>query len=177
MPYQDWIDIVEPTLENKSKLSILEFGLGEGTKYLLEKFKFVYSYELNDDAFPELIDWYHISEKDYGHNKHWGREVNWYNEIGFVDYDPNLPIKLTTRIDELFSKYSFDAVLVDGVGHCRGDVANYILNKHMPKYVIIHDTNYAYEQDGYHRIILPEIYDTVKYSEGEGTHIFIRLDK
>ena len=40
MPYQDWIDIVEPTLENKSKLSILEFGLGEGTKYLLEKFKF-----------------------------------------------------------------------------------------------------------------------------------------
>ena len=177
MPYQDWIDIVETTIEEKNKLSILEFGLGEGTKYLLESFKYVYSYELNDDRYPELIDWYHVSEKDYGHHKHWGREVNWYNEIGFVDYNPDLPIKLTNRIDELFAKHSFEAVLVDGVGHCRGDVANYILHKHAPKYVVIHDTNYAYDQDGYNRIMLPDTYDTVKYTIGEGTHIFVQKNK
>jgi hypothetical protein len=174
MPYQDWIDIVESTIESKDTLAVLEFGLGEGTKYLLEKFKFVYSYELNDNAFPELINWFFEAEKNYGHHKHWGREVSWYNEIGFVDYDPNLPTKLLERIDNLFSDYSFEVVLVDGVGHCRGDVTNYILNKHLPEYVIIHDTNFAYEQDGYTRITLPSIYSTVKYTVGEGTHIFVK---
>ena len=174
MPYTDWIGIVDPTLQNKDELSILEFGLGEGTRYLLDNFKFVYSYELNDNNHPEYIDWWHKSNEDYKEYDNWDRELLWYNDIGFVDYDPNLPTKLTDRVDELFYKYKFDAVLVDGVGHCRGDVANYILNKHIPKYLIIHDTNYNYDIDGYNRIILPKAYETVKYTEGEGTHIFVK---
>lgn len=174
MPYTDWIDAVDPTLKDKSKLSILEFGLGEGTKYLLDNFKFVHSYELNDDAHQEYIEWWYKSNEDYKQYPNWGRELVWYSEIGFIDYDPNLPMGLTNRIDELFKDHNFDAVLVDGVGHCRGDVANYILNKHMPKYVIIHDTNYNYDVDGYNRIVLPDIYETVKYTGGEGTHIFVK---
>ena len=174
MPYTDWIDIVDSTLKNKNELSIIEFGLGEGTKYLLDNFKYVYSYELNDNAFPEYIQWWNKSNEDYANYKNWGRELVWYNQIGFIDYDPNLPAKLTTRIDELFHKQNFDAVLIDGVGHCRGDVANYILNNHVPRYVIIHDTNYNYEVDGYGRINLPSVYSTVEYSVGEGTHIFVK---
>jgi hypothetical protein len=78
------------------------------------------------------------------------------------------------RIDELFSEYKFDGVLVDGGYHVRGDIANYVLNKFKPKYVVIHDTNYNYEVDGYLRIILPDIYETVEYRVGEGTHIFVK---
>jgi hypothetical protein len=174
MPYTDWIDIVDPTILNKNELSILEFGLGEGTKYLLDNFKYVYSYELNDNAHPEYIEWWDLSNKSYGDYSNWGRELVWYNEIGFVDYNPNLPIQLTQRIDKLFNEYNFEVVLVDGVGHCRGDVANYILNKQAPKYVIIHDTNFNYDIDGYRRIVLPSNYEIVKYTGGEGTHIFVR---
>lgn len=174
MPYTDWTGITETTLVNKKEMSILEFGLGEGTKYLLDNFKFVYSYELNDNNHPEYIDWWYKSKDDYKHYKNWQSELVWYNDIGFVDYNPILPTKLTDKIDQLFSEYNFDAVLVDGVGHCRGDVANYILNKQAPNYVIIHDTNYNYDIDGYNRIKLPQQYETVVYTVGEGTHIFVK---
>jgi hypothetical protein len=102
----------------------------------------------------------------------WGRELVWYSDIGFEDYNPDLPAGLTDRIDSLFKLHEFEAVLVDGVGHCRGDVASYILNTHAPKYVVIHDTNFNYEVDGYGRISLPDTYETIKYFSGEGTHIF-----
>jgi hypothetical protein len=174
MPYTDWIGITDPTLQNKSTLSILEFGLGEGTKYLLDNFMYVYSYELNDDHHPEYIEWWDKSNDDYKSYSNWGRELHWYSEVGFIDHNPILPEKLTERIDELFREHNFDAVLVDGVGHCRGDVANYILHNHSPNYVIIHDTNFNYEVDGYGRIQLPSQYETIIYTEGEGTHIFVK---
>jgi hypothetical protein len=177
MPYTDWTNIVETAIPHKDELSILEFGLGEGTKYLLEKFKYVYSYELIDDTYGDLKKWYAESYQLFSSNPKWGSELVMWNEIGFADYNPDLPIGLLSRIDELFSTYKFDAVLVDGGYHVRGDIANYILNKWKPSYVIIHDTNYAYEVDGYSRIELPEIYDTIKYTEGEGTHIFVNKNK
>ena len=78
------------------------------------------------------------------------------------------------RIDNLFIEYNFEAVLIDGGYHVRGDIANYILNKHYPDFVIIHDTNFNYDVDGYNRIILPTNYETIKYTIGEGTYIFCK---
>jgi hypothetical protein len=177
MPYTDWINIVESAIPNKEELSILEFGLGEGTKYLLEKFKYVYSYELINHDEPGLKFWYDESYALFNSNPKWGSELVMWNEIGFEDYNPDIPQGLTDRIDELFVKYNFDTILIDGGYHVRGDIANYILNKWNPSYVIIHDTNYAYEVDGYTRIKLPSTYETIEYKEGEGTHIFVNKNK
>lgn len=174
MAYTDWTEIVETTVLGKDKLSILEFGLGDGTKYLVDNFKKVYSYEIIDDADPSLAEWGRECIQKLNTYNNWEYEITKYSEIDFVDYDSNLSSKLLQRIDELFDKYKFEAVLVDGGYHVRGDIANYILNKFFPKYVIIHDTNYNYEVDGYTRISLPEVYTTVKYTEGEGTHIFVK---
>jgi hypothetical protein len=174
MAYTDWIDIVEKTIQNKDRINFLEFGLGEGTEYLVDKFKFVYSHELIDEKDPTLIEWYNKSSEKLKDKKNWKSEVVFWKDINFIDYDPNLPKQLLDRIDELFSEYRFDGVLVDGGYHVRGDIANYVLNKFKPKYVAIHDTNYNYEVDGYLRIILPDIYETVEYKVGEGTHIFVK---
>lgn len=174
MAYTDWTEIVETTILEKDKLSILEFGLGDGTKYLVDNFKKVYSYEIIDDADPTLGEWGTECAQKLSGYTNWEYEITKYSEIGFVDYDSNLSSKLLKRIDELFTKYKFEAVLVDGGYHVRGDIANYILNKFSPDYVVIHDTNFNYEVDGYGRINLPKKYSTVKYTEGEGTHIFVK---
>ena len=174
MAYTDWIEIVDKTISEKDRVSILEFGLGNGTKYLVNNFKHVYSYEIIDDADPTLEEWGKQSIQELGHYSNWDYEIVKYSEIDFIDYDIDLSSKLLKRIDELFNKYKFEAVLVDGGYHVRGDIANYILNKFSAKYVVIHDTNYNYEVDGYERISLPKNYSTVKYTEGEGTHIFVK---
>lgn len=182
MSYTDWQDIVEPTIKNKNQLSILEFGLGDGTKYLLDNFKYVYSYELIDENDSTLIDWYNQAADKFKTYSNWGSEVVMWQDIGFIDpgplytgiIPPELPSGLLLRIDELFSKYKFNAVLVDGGFHVRGDIANYILNNFPIEYVIIHDINYNFYVDGYHRINLPENYETVKYTEGNGTYIFVK---
>ncbi len=172
MSYTDWQEIVETAIEGKKKMNILEFGLGAGTKYLLDNFNFVFSYELIDSRDHTLISWYEHSVDEYKDYTNWKSEVVFWKDVNFKDYDPNISPLVLARIDELFETYNFDCVLVDGGYHVRGDIANYILNKFHTKFVIIHDTNYNYEVDGYERIILPENYETIKYTIGEGTYIF-----
>jgi hypothetical protein len=174
MAYTDWINIVDTTIDSEKYSSILEFGLGDGTEYLIKKFKSVYSYELIDESDPTLIEWYNGCVEKFKSYKNWNKEVVMWGDIGFIDYNPQLPKELLGRIDELFTLYNFNSVLVDGGYHVRGDIANYVLNKHKPQYVIIHDTNYNYDVDGYNRIQLPMEYDTIKYEVGEGTYIFTK---
>lgn len=169
MAYMDWQGVFDTDIPNKKDLSIIEFGLGEGTEYLLENFKSVYSHEL-----VATREWYDYSVNKYSKYTNWEHELILFNEVGFQDYNPNLPQVILDGITNLFNKYNFDVAFVDGDYHVRGDIANFILNKFQPKYVAIHDTNYAYEIDGYGRINLPAVYSVVKYNVGEGTHIFVK---
>ena len=171
MAYTDWIGLMESTIKNKKELSIIEFGLGDGTKYLLENFKNVYSYELMNTGF-----WYDQIVPKFNLHENWDHKLVLWEEIDFKDYEQNLPNLLLTEIDELFSKHNFDVVFMDGGYHVRGDIVNYIINKFFPKYIVIHDINYAFEEDGYHRIIKPDNYKTEKNTDGEGTMIFIKQD-
>lgn len=171
MPYTDWIGIMDTQIQNKKDLSLIEFGLGGGTEYLLNNFKSVFSYELMDTNI-----WYEESVKQYSLNEHWSHKLVLWDEIGFKDYDPNLPQQLLSDIDDLFDKNNYDVVFMDGGYHVRGDIVNYIINKFYPKYIVIHDINLAFEEDGYHRINKPENYRTEKDLYGEGTMIFIKED-
>ncbi len=172
MSYTDWIELVESSIPKKNKLSILEFGLGEGTRYLLDNFKFVYSYELAAGS-----NWYDDAIQRFSKYKNWKPELILFNDVGFVDFDTNLPPKLLKGITKLFKKYKFDVVLMDGQYHVRGDIVNFVLTKFSPRYVIIHDTNLAFKQDGYDRIKLPSKYKTASSDLGEGTRIFIKTSR
>lgn len=169
MPYTDWTNIFTEALPNKKDLSIIEFGLGEGTEYLLENFKFVYSYELINTR-----EWYDYTVEKFSKYKNWEHQLVLFNEVNFVDYDPNLPKPVLDRITDLFTKYKFDMAFVDGDYHVRGDIANFILNTFQPKYVAIHDVNFAFIADGYDRIVLPDNYTSITSTIGEGTTIFIK---
>jgi hypothetical protein len=169
MPYTDWTNIFTTDIPDKQDLSILEFGLGEGTEYLLDNFKFVYSYELINTR-----EWYDYTVDKFSGYDNWKHELVLFQDVDFRDYDPNLPKPVLDRISELLDKYKFDVVFVDGDYHVRGDIANFILNTFQPKYVAIHDVNYAFIADGYDRIVLPENYTSVTSTIGEGTTIFIK---
>lgn len=169
MPYTDWIEFVEETIVNKKTLNILEFGLGEGTNYLIKNFNKVFSYELMDDR-----SWFDKTVNILKENNNWGYKFIHFSEFGFLENSPILPEKLLEDIDNIITSETFDVIFMDGGYHNRGDIVNYIINKFYPKYVIIHDTNFAYKADGYDRIILPENYVTKTYSFGEGTTIFIK---
>jgi hypothetical protein len=173
MSYTDWTGAVEATIPERKQLKILEFGLGAGTKYLVDNFKYVYSYELIDERDHSLKEWAEISKNDYKYYTNWDVEVVNWSDINFKDYNPNLVSGLTDRIDMLFAEHNFEAVLVDGGYHVRGDIANYILNKFTPKYVLIHDTNFNYVVDGYERIQKPELFEIYNHTDGEGTHVYI----
>src|SRR4030067_1769646 len=112
MTYTDWTKLVDSSIHDKNKLSILEFGLGEGTKYLLDEFKFVYSFELAKNS-----KFYEQAVQQYSKYKNWEHSLILFSGIGFIDYDPNLPQKLLDDIAELFRKYKFDVVLMDGGWH------------------------------------------------------------
>lgn len=167
MPYTDWTNIFDTDIPNKKELSIIEFGLGEGTEYLLKNFKHIYSYELINTR-----EWYDYTVNKFSEYKNWDHELVLFSEVGFQDYNPNLPIPVLNRITELFNKYKFDIAFVDGDYHVRGDIANFILNNFQPKYVAIHDVNFAFLADGYDRINLPLNYTSVTSTIGEGTTIF-----
>jgi hypothetical protein len=169
MPYTDWIDLMETEIPNKQDLSMIEFGLGDGTEYLLKNFKNVFSYELMNTK-----TWYLEAVQKFSINENWDHKLVLWEEIGFRDYEVNLPEQLLKDIDTLFEKNNYDTVFMDGGYHVRGDIVNYIINKFYPKYIVIHDINYAFEEDGYHRISVPSNYRTEKNTNGEGTMIFIK---
>jgi hypothetical protein len=169
MPYTDWIELMETAIPNKKELSIIEFGLGEGTEYLIKNFKDVYSYELMNTR-----NWYDYTVEKLSLNENWQHKLVLWSEIGFKDYDTSLPQRLLEDIDTLFSEKKYDVVFMDGGYHVRGDIVNVIINKFYPDYIVIHDINYAYEIDGYGRINLPKGYRTEKNTIGEGTMIFIK---
>jgi len=162
----DWQEIVEATIPAKKELSILEFGLGDGTEYLLDNFKFVYSHELIRNDY-----WYQKTVERFKDRKNWEHQLVLFDDIGFVDYNPNLPADLIKNIDELMEDYKFDVVFIDGDYHVRGDIANHVF-RHMPRFIIIHDTNFAWEEDGYDRMLVNELYTKHVSKVGEGTHIY-----
>ena len=166
----DWQGIVEATIPAKKELSILEFGLGDGTEYLLDNFKFVFSHELIRSDY-----WYQKTVDRFKDRTNWKHKLVLFDDIGFKDYDPNLPSTLLYDIQKLMIEYKFDVVFIDGDYHVRGDIADFILRIHLPKYLIIHDTNFAWLEDGYDRIMLnTDYYDVVEDKTGEGTKIFVR---
>lgn len=169
MPYTDWIEAMDNFIPDKKNLSLIEFGLGDGTEYLLNNFKNVYSYELMNTDY-----WYNISVNKFSKFENWRHRLVLWRDINFVDDDTNLPKQLLDDIDDLFENNKYDVVFMDGGYHVRGDIVDVIINKFSPKYVVIHDTNFAFVADGYHRMNIPQNYSTEKSTNGEGTMIFIK---
>jgi len=178
-PYTDWCSHLY-NISNLNEKSIIELGLGLGTKVLLEHFKEVFSFEVvNTD------EWYKKSVEDYKSYTNWKHQFFFMKEFGLDVTDTELlnsgglsrnvePLKKYFHALEVFlpTIAKMDVALVDQGFHFRGETVSYFLEKQIP-IVIAHDT-YNHDQIyGYDKIVMPDNYTKETYGR-LGTTIYTR---
>ena len=167
--YLTWIASLD-SIKNTKEKTILELGLGEGTKILIEKFKMVYSFEVvKSDA------WYKRCVEDYKSYSNWKSMFHSMSDIMGLDKADeegqistgktrNIePMKLYFKLLEEFVSdiKNINVALVDPGFHLRCECVNDFIEKEIP-IIIAHDTQGVY---GYEQIKLPSNYTTTKFTD------------
>lgn len=129
--YIDWQPIID-SIENSKELTILELGCGAGTSYLLDTFKYVYSYETNSRDSDGT--WFEYASKKNA-NKNW---------TGY--FDKNYPVinidisKFKKSVLGTFDISTIDVLFVDpGFAQRAECVLKFAKLLHF-KYIFVHDT-------------------------------------
>jgi SAM-dependent methyltransferase len=129
--YNDWYTITDRIPDTKN-LSILELGCGLGTQHLLDKFKFVYSYETNTRD-PNKR-WFNMAQDTYS-NKNW--------KGYFDDNFPTSPVDinlLVSGIKKFVDLDSVDVIFIDPGFHNRAECVLYFARMLKHRYIFVHDT-------------------------------------
>ena len=82
--WSDWRSAVD-IISNTKEKNIVELGLGLGTKYLLERFKYVYSFEVVNNN-----EWYSKSVDDYKGFVNWSSQFYFMHYFGLDEADKKL---------------------------------------------------------------------------------------
>lgn len=184
MSYTDWQKNFDK-IENKKDKVILELGCGRGTKYLVDNFKKVYSYEVT-----ETDEWYQKTKKDLQEYENW--ESIFYYDTYLRDSNKSIvstrgklrdikPLKrYFTQLHGFVNFRELDIAFVDQGNHFRGELACYLMSWGIPM-VIIHDSKqWPHNTDlvyGYDKIN-PKLYNYFykSFPRGQGTVIFYNKD-
>lgn len=175
--YIDWVYILNyiPTTKEKT---ILELGCGAGTKYLIENFKQVYSWETwTDDK------WFNYSKEDYSQFPNWTGFFKDFNHWGFNVTEESLmnsggSVRDTTALDkyweEMLNKIdikTIDVAFVDQGFHLRAETVNRFFELGVP-YIFYHDSNDGHHLYGWGLINKPDNYTPSYFPGGQGTVLF-----
>ena len=114
--------------------NFLEFGLGIGTLYFLDKCDRVISFEVIVN--PTQEGWTEEVLKLVGDNPNY-KAIDFPHEDKFTE-------ELKMKIEFLLKNIKPDFVFVDSGCHCRADIINLCLNHGVPS-VTAHDTNHGFE--------------------------------
>lgn len=187
MAYTDWTPILE-MIQGKKDSSILEFGCGQGTKALVDNFKKVFSFEIQNDRF-----WFDKTVNDLQ-----GRENYQYDYVDapelFAEHDeftkserPNhlgrnfQAIRPARRLLEILEKSKeripykdFDGFFVDAGLYLRGEMVNFVL-QFEPKFIMVHDTN-GFADYGYN-LVNTEDYFFFHFATEDGTGMYLKKER
>lgn len=192
-PICDWIPPTEKLFERIKPKSIIEFGLGEGTKFFLDNYPRVLSVEIYTSN-PELAEslpmsdlrWVDFYKKEFAHYDNWGvfkydcgelmmkaeKEVR--REDKMQDpLDDKYMIEINKLIRFLFEKEKFDYAFVDHGMHLRGDFVNALFG-HCDA-IGLHDFNTPGSY-GNHRVKTPKNYTEEECLDGCGTKFWVKND-
>ena len=179
--WSDWRSAVD-IISNTKEKNIVELGLGLGTKYLLERFKYVYSFEVVNNN-----EWYSKSVDDYKGFVNWSSQFYFMHYFGLDEADKKLldsqgDVRDTSVLVKYF-KYledfigpaldTMDVALIDPGFHFRGECVNYFFKKSIPL-IIAHDTTHHNHIYGYDKLNIPDSYTSQSFS-GLGTTMWIKL--
>jgi hypothetical protein len=167
--YLDWQPIVN-SIDNSRELTILELGCGEGTLFLLDRFKFVYSYETNSRDLEGT--WFKYTS-DQNSNKNWKGYFD--NTFPGIDIDCK---KFKENVLNTIDISSIDVLFVDPGFAPRAECLLEFANLLHFKYIFVHDTET--EPNLYNWSLLnmiPEQYTLHdKITTGQGTKLW-KLNK
>lgn len=185
-PYTDHVQHLEKLFQNANISSILEFGIGYGTKYLVDHCEKVTSCEI---VLPDQTTYwfYHIVDllSEYPHwtpvLKHGNLSMQKANLFSVHQQkDPTLQdssyiLEIKKICEDLFKDNSFEMAFVDPGFHMRGDLVKELFDR-VP-IIVAHDTKIAHEIYGWNRVYTPSNYEKIFFPEGQGTTIWIHKDK
>lgn len=154
--FLDWQDHALPYIKGKK---MVEFGLGKGTKYLLDNCEKVHSIEINlGDR-----EWYDICVEEYKNSPKWSVEI-------FLVDEDKYDKKLAKEIQDIAQGY--DVAFVDPGVHFRPEVVNALFG-HV-NVIIAHDTFVGEEDYHWKRIKSPKGYKRIDFTHGQGTSIWVK---
>lgn len=168
MAYEDWQPMMDEVVEKYSPKTILEFGLGIGTFYLLKNFEAVTSIELL--ANPEHEGWFEKVKEEAEARGGWKGYL-----IRCTDGDPESQVKAMCASHMV--RINPDIVFVDPGVHFRGYLVNLAMQKEIPL-IMAHDTRRGDDEgkDLYGwKTINPEGYESQTRHEGEGTTLWRKI--
>ena len=186
-PPQDWHHYFNEIFSHKKIENFLEFGLGVGTEFLLEKCGSVTSVELSLGTYN--FDWYQKTKEKLKEYKNW--------ECYYVEVPDNIkdadrraqelkfPLKDTEYLSTLkqiaepyINMKKYDFIFVDAGIHLRGDLVNMCFGK--ADIIAAHDTSrvpYRVIPDvyGYNIVKIPSDYIELYYEcTYMGTTVWIK---
>lgn len=135
---QDWHTYFKIIFNNIKINNFLEFGLGNGTEFLLDHCGHVTSAEISLGSYNK--SWHDICVDKYKNYKNWSPiyieaspEIVEANEIAQrqrypISYDSHLP-ELKKIVDTLLLNNKYDFIFVDAGIHNRGDLVNLVMGK------------------------------------------------
>lgn len=170
--------------------NFLEFGMGKGTKYFLDRCEKVTSLEISIESRAADIDpWYAMCIESYRDYPHWtplfyrGSSVlDYYNSKPALDYfteHKKYPAaffdqyqgEIEAVCHKALENASFDVAFVDPGIFTRADIVNQLLGK--VDIVIAHDTHNSIY--GWSRLLLHQGYERIDYfSAFGGTSFWIK---
>lgn len=184
--WHSYIQDIDKIFKHTSIQSVLEFGLGYGTKYFLDRCQEVNSIEiiLSDQS----SEWYDDTLRLFKNYSNWKPqlihgsqflyEANLKSYRDCLDpalYDATYILELKDLCENLCKDKEYDLIFVDPGFHMRGDLVNELFDK--TPIIVADDTNYGHQTYGWWKINTPYNYEKIEFKERGGTTFWIRKDK
>lgn len=181
-PYTDHVRVFKQLFDRVEISSMVEFGLGVGTKFFLDNVDRVISIEML--CADQTDEWYNYCIELYKGYSNWSQNlfqgsslITWANRAVIRGEDPALvnPAYLL-ELEQAVSialVQPVELVFVDCDVHNRGDIVNLLFNK--VDIIVAHDTKTLGKNVyGWEKILPPANYHRFMFTKGQGIVFWVK---
>lgn len=160
--FYDYQDSMQKLFNNFDIKTALEFGLGEGTKFLLNNVRELTSVELQ--VYDVYAGWFDKIAHDLKDTPNWK---------GILYQMPNeYTDEIKKTVEEIISR-GFDMVFVDPATTTRPLIVNSCIDLGV-RFIVAHDTNAVYDDYSWDKVDPDNKYHSIKVENAKGTTYYFR---
>ena len=179
----DYLPIFTRLFDQVAIERMLEFGLGMGTKFFLDRVKHLTSVEII--VGEQTPDSFLSNKKLYEGYRSWSpvlyhasAHCDWANHTVIEGqnpalYDATYLLELRKLVFSLTEEDSYELVFVDPRIHNRGDLITPLFDR--VDIIVAHDTNHTLYQ--WDRIYTPSNYEKIVFTEGQGVTFWVKKER